>query len=609
MKTNKKIILFVTLIITLMLVIMLLNFSYNFKDYGVKAISDKANLLAKIVEHSLTAQMQTNVIKEREIFLKQLEDLPNINKIWLSRGEKVIDIYGKGFNNEIPKDEIDKEVLKNGKKIEIIDNNLFSNSTYRVTIPYKAISYGVINCMKCHINAKEGDTLGAISIEISIDEYKKAGIRTIINSSVFAIILIFILGFLINYLISPFLKLFDAIKQVMKKAQKGDYSYRIASVSNQDAKHVSSWINTLLDKLQETLENIDTQISVFLSNKQRKEVDTLVNVKNTVDRLADVYKFRKTIELDDNLDDIYKRLAFMIRGNLYINNFNILEADTRTGKISAVYISEKLHCNIENGCRADKTNNIVDSTQFEKICKECYLKNSHYLCIPFSISNDLDLIISIYEKRKENIINIRENIPYLNDYIDAAKSVIISNKLMNILEKSAKTDGLTGLYNRKYLEEEVNKIASQANRVDINYGVLMLDIDHFKMVNDTYGHDTGDKAIKIVAQTLIENIRDSDVAIRYGGEEFIILLYNCDIGSIEMIAQKIRKAFEQKDIPVGNTTINKTISIGASIFPKDDESLLCCIKNADLALYEAKNTGRNKVVLYTKELIEKNDKK
>jgi len=584
---------------------MVVNFVYNFRDYGIKNIDNKATILAKTIEHSLTSQMQLGVIEQRDIFLKQLEDLPNINEIWLSRGQKVIEMYGTRID-EFPRDDIDKEVLKTGNAKKVINEQLFSNSTYRITIPYKATSTGVINCMQCHTNAKEGDTLGAITINIPIDDSKNTGINTVIHTTIIGLILIIIIGGIINYLISPFLKLFDSIRRVMSKAQQGDYSYRISQTNNKDAKDVSAWINSLLEKLETTLGSIDSKISIFLSNKQIDEKDPLINVKNTVDRLVTIYKFRKTIEHDDNLDDIYNRLASMIKTNLELENFNFFEADTRTGEAKMVYSDKDIYCEVlEKGCRADKTNAIVDSTQFEKICTACKSNDLNYFCIPYSISNDLDLIISIYTKTEDEIKKIRENIPFIDDYVDAAKTVIISNKLMNILEQSARTDPLTKLYNRKYLEEQIPKITAQANRTGTCFGILMIDIDHFKQVNDTYGHDVGDKAIKIVAQTLVENTRSSDIVVRFGGEEFIILLHNCDENYIFSIGEKIRKAFLEKEIPAGDSTINKTLSVGAAMFPKDSDNIEVCIKNADLALYEAKNTGRNKVVIFHKELRNK----
>lgn len=582
---------------------MIVNFTYNFREYGIKNIDNKATILAKTVEHALTTQMKTGVIDEREIFLNQLEDLPNIDKIWLSRGHKVIEMYGKGFNNEVPRDEIDEKVLKTGKEIKVINEHLFSNSTYRITIPYKATQQGEINCLECHSNANVGDTLGAITITIPVDDSKQMGISTVLNTTAIALIVIFIIGFLINYLISPFLKLFVSIKKVMSKAQKGNYSYRVIDIdNNKDAQDVSNWVNTLLEKLETTLTDIDSKISIFLSNKQEIDSDPLMNVQNTIHRLSSVYKFRKTIEHDDDSKEIYKRLATIIEDMLEVDNFSIIEADTRTGKKTIVYQTDEFHCDTKSICRADKTNEIVDSSQFKNICKSCQNKELNYICIPYSISNDLDLVVSIYTKDETQNSKIRTRIPLIKDYIDGAKPVIVSNKLMHILEKNAKTDPLTGLYNRKFLDEESDKIIEQAKRARISFGVLMLDIDHFKMVNDTYGHDVGDNAIKIVAQTLNENTRTSDIVIRFGGEEFIVLLYNCNKEYLIDVADKIRIAFMEKDIPAGNETIKKTMSIGCSIFPTNSNNLETCIKFADLALYEAKETGRNKTVLYTPDL-------
>lgn len=591
-----------------MFILMILNFTYNFREYGIKNIDNKASILAKTVEHALTSQMLAGVIDKREIFLKQLEDLPHIDKIWLSRGHKVIEMYGEGLNNEVPQDDIDRKVLKTGEEIKVIDEKLFSNSTYRITIPYKATSQGEINCLNCHTNAKEGDTLGAITITIPVDDSKQKGISTVLNTTAIALVLIFTIAFLINYLISPFLKLFVSIKKVMNNAHEGDYSQRVLDINNKDAKEVSTWINTLLEKLETTLNDIDKNISIFLSSKTQENSDPLVNVQKTVSRLSSVYKFRKTIEHDDNLQTIYSRLANVIKNTINIEDFNIQEADTRTGETTNVYVGNKIYCDVKQTCRADKTNQIVDSSVFENICVSCKDKNINYLCIPYSISNDLDLIISIYTQRPEELEKIKKSIPYINDYVDAAKSVIITNKLMNILEKNARTDALTGLYNRKHLEDQLPKIVSQSNRADTSYGVLMIDIDYFKKVNDTYGHDVGDKAIQIVAQTLNENTRNSDTIVRYGGEEFIVLLHKCDEKSVFDVAEKIRTAFMKKTIPVTpTTTINKTLSIGASIFPKNSIDLKECIKYADIALYKAKNNGRNQTVIFEKSMLKENN--
>lgn len=597
MNTKKKVTFILMSIIFLLFLLLIANIIYNFRDYGIKSINEKANAVAQTIKHSLTSQMVSGDISNREIFLNQLHDLKTIDKIWISRGKNVIEQYGKGLNEELARDEIDRQVLKTGKTIKIIDENLFSGSSYRITIPYKASAEGKINCTVCHSNAKIGDTLGAITLIMSVDNSKNAGIKTIVNSAIIALLVMITILIFINYLISPFLTIFDKIKKVMHKAQKGNYSYRVEGAQGKEAQDVAKWINTVLDKLENTLVSIDEKISIFITDSHHKEKDDLINVKNTVYRLSDVYKFRKTIENDETLEAIYERFASVLRNKFELKDFNIFEADTIHDKITAVYSENSIYCNAqENGCRADKTNTIIDSAQFDKICKGCH-SQSNYVCIPFSISNELDLIISIYIEN-QSTQGVKEIISNIKDYVDAAKTVIVSKKLMNILEHNANCDALTGLYNRKYLDDSIEKISAQAKRSNISFGILMIDIDHFKEVNDTYGHDVGDHAIKVLSQTLLENIRNSDIAIRYGGEEFIVLLYDCDINFVKGLAEKIRIAFEMKKITAGNNVIKKTISIGTSVYPIDNDDILKCIKYADLALYEAKENGRNQIVSF-----------
>lgn len=612
MKTKNKIILLVISVISFMFILITADMIYNFRDYGIKSIDDKAHAIAKTVEHSLTSQMVSGVIDDRELFLSQLKNIPNIDKIWLSRGQKVVELYGMGLLNEHVKDEIDEEVLRTGKTKRVIDENLFAESSYRITIPYNATTTGRINCISCHSNAKVGDTLGAITIKMSIDASKDVGIRTMSNTITIALILMVIIIFILNIIISPFLSLFDSIRKVMNKAQKGDYSYRIIGVKGKESEDVSNWINGFLEKLEITLDSIDSKISIFLSENQRKvDKDHLLNVKNTVERLSDVYKFRKTIEYDETIEQIYNRLAQIIKDKTGIKNFNFFEANTLSGEIDLVHKEKEIFCEIyKYGCRADKTNTMIDSTLFKDICPACNSCDKYnYFCIPYSISNELDLIVSIFTESKEEIEKVKNLTPYIQDYVDVAKTVIVSKKLMNILKKNAQTDALTGLFNRKYLEDIIPKISAQTNRLEVEYGILMLDIDFFKVINDTYGHEVGDNAIKVVAQTLRDNIRESDIAIRYGGEEFMILLYNCDEDSIVNVAQKIRINFSRAEIPTGGiTTIKKTLSIGISMYPKDTTNINKAIRYADLALYKAKNSGRNTVVRFTESISQLQNK-
>ncbi len=131
----------------------------------------------------------------------------------------------------------------------------------------------------------------------------------------------------------------------------------------------------------------------------------------------------------------------------------------------------------------------------------------------------------------------------------------------------------------------------------------MIDIDYFKMVNDTYGHDSGDIVIKSLAEILQDNIRKSDLAIRYGGEEFLVLLYNTTPEGAVQVAEKIRTRFNEKKYQFGSDTVEKTLSIGVAHFPAQADSLWKVIKFADIALYEGKHTGRNRVIEFEERMF------
>jgi len=156
-------------------------------------------------------------------------------------------------------------------------------------------------------------------------------------------------------------------------------------------------------------------------------------------------------------------------------------------------------------------------------------------------------------------------------------------------------DFLTGMYNRRFFFESAETIIKKAHRNHSPLLVAMLDIDHFKLINDTYGHDIGDIAIKEVASILKQTVRSSDLISRFGGEEFCLLLENISIENARELLENIRAKFESNIIRCQKNTISYTVSIGA--FYGDSSDIETIIKDADLNLYEAKENGRNRVVL------------
>jgi diguanylate cyclase (GGDEF)-like protein len=186
---------------------------------------------------------------------------------------------------------------------------------------------------------------------------------------------------------------------------------------------------------------------------------------------------------------------------------------------------------------------------------------------------------------------------------------IVANYAMNMvyfshyktkkqLEKSSECDPLTGLYNRNKLKS----ITSADGDFCIDKGVtavscLLVDIDYFKKVNDEFGHDAGDLLLRQISEILMLCVRESDIVIRWGGEEFFILLYECDIQQAKNVAERIRESVENM--------VSITVSIGVAIH--EGHSWEESVNHADLALYRAKDIGRNKVVVYSNKEFQKNE--
>ena len=164
------------------------------------------------------------------------------------------------------------------------------------------------------------------------------------------------------------------------------------------------------------------------------------------------------------------------------------------------------------------------------------------------------------------------------------------------LHRIASTDSLTGLPSRKHLRELLDDTLTQAQESETGFSLLTLDLDHFKAINDQYGHDVGDKVLVAVADVMRERLRSSDTPARWGGEEFLILLPNTDLPGTEQVAEGIRQAISELELEADNSRIQVTISIGIAQFPQDGQTIRELLVTADQRLYQAKHEGRNQVV-------------
>jgi len=166
------------------------------------------------------------------------------------------------------------------------------------------------------------------------------------------------------------------------------------------------------------------------------------------------------------------------------------------------------------------------------------------------------------------------------------------------LRHISRTDGLTGLLNRKTWEQSLRAEFKRFQRYRHSCSLIMLDIDHFKDINDTYGHTAGDEVIRRTAAILKEGLRESDIAGRYGGEEFVVILVDTDADGAQVVAERLRTRIEASSVPYEQHIINYTVSLGiAELTPKISDPTMW-IDTADRGLYNAKRAGRNQAIIY-----------
>ena len=223
-----------------------------------------------------------------------------------------------------------------------------------------------------------------------------------------------------------------------------------------------------------------------------------------------------------------------------------------------------------------------------------------------SILNQLHNQNEKKEKRAAELALANQELRYQNEEKEkrAAELVLADKETFQLresetlLREQSVRDPLTGLFNRRYMEETLIRELNRATRKQLPLGIIMLDIDHFKRLNDTYGHAGGDELLRRLGGFLQQHTRIADIACRYGGEEFILILPDASREVARERAEHIRQGIKHLRIPFQNRMLEiVTLSIGVAIFPMDGSTLETVMKAADAALYQAKKAGRDRVIV------------
>lgn len=340
----------------------------------------------------------------------------------------------------------------------------------------------------------------------------------------------------------------------------------------------------------------DTLYRDMMMMKERNEKITLLLEMNDVMLAASELK-----ELSDIIAKYCSKILTFSRGMFYVMHPSkkYLEIGSSWGEPC----SHADHFSSDQ-CWSLRTGHIYDAKigGAELICDHVKERNPgefSYLCIPLRAQNDIYGLLYIEVENKED-----EQFPLTNNdrilvyaFTEVAALALANIRLRDSLLNQSLRDPLTSLYNRRYLNEFLTKQIYQSERSQGTLCVLIIDVDHFKKINDVYGHDAGDLVLKELSQLFLTHVRPGDMAARYGGEEFVIVLYDINEESAVIRAEKLRKEAASLIIKYGaQVTGSLTVSIGLAMYPRDGVSSAQLIESADKALYFAKNSGRNKVV-------------
>ncbi len=359
----------------------------------------------------------------------------------------------------------------------------------------------------------------------------------------------------------------------------------------------------------------EVDLSKKLAVASKDELGVLSNEFNKLmDTIGHVTSFKKVIEEDESIEDIYLRLGKIFKDDLKLDNSVIYEVSNSKNTMRVAYPSEaegtELYCKRDiqldcDLCRAKRTGHPVSSIDYPDICKYySEAAEETHVCVPVIIGGNVGGVVQFVCERPEScqVTDLENKIGRARQYIIEAQPVLEAKRLMRTLKDSAFRDAMTGLYNRRFLEESFENLIAGVLRRGTTLGLMMCDLDFFKQTNDQYGHDVGDMVLKETSNVIRKSVRSSDLVIRYGGEEFLVLLIDTKPEDSIAVAEKIRDSIEKSKVKITGGFVQKTISIGISEFPIDTQNFWEAVKYADVALYKAKERGRNKVLRFAMDM-------
>lgn len=609
MNLNVKVTLFFVSIAAVLLAVLTTMSLYAFRSFSITSATEHIRTAGEIVRVHLTESMINGVIDKRERFLQRLVEIQGLKFARVVRSQEVVNQFGNGLAVESIADDIEQAVMREGKAR--FDVEFQGNETvFRGTIPYVATVNGTPNCLQCH-QVKEGTVLGAVTMSISLDVLKEKAILTVagIAGAVTAFALLLIL--LLRRLLRPISETANAVEDAVQRALRGDFQAHVEKRTNDEIGQIATDMNRLLTFLDDGLNRIGSNVARLTERTPAPGENLLTATIEMVEGLTKAAHFKQAIEEDESKTEIYQRLATTLKNEFQLNEFSIYEVSNNKKHMQTILVDGQMAdacrwCDPQilvrpEACRVRRTGHLVDGVNNPDICYSfrppAELGERRHICFPVIQSGSVGSVVQLIATPAEQQ-TLEGKAPFINVYLRETAPVLETKRLMESLRDSTLLDPMTGLHNRRFLEEYVETLVANVQRKRANVAILMLDLDYFKMVNDTYGHDAGDAVLKALSNVLKQSVRASDLVIRYGGEEFLIILIDSAGAVADRVAENIRMAVENLKVQVAGIVLQKTISIGIADFPTDSETFWQAVKFADIALYQAKDQGRNRVIRF-----------
>lgn len=376
--------------------------------------------------------------------------------------------------------------------------------------------------------------------------------------------------------------LIDATEELIKNLPERTH---LEQASNQkieiDENSYQARINQILDQslIDSTIMNEFRNLTEFIHDETKltQEIFTLINSIIDFD-IAGIFfnscdkKKAKILNIDILTANLSEKSLELITKGFFTSLYKEIDKDSYSFK---VYDSETSKLNVLEDINTMKTS----------------------LIIPIKAEDKIVGGVSIYSHKNIDYENHKTFQIILDELtlLMQIKNLHSQTKLLTII------DPLTNLYNRRYFNEVLEREYSRSKRYGETFSIAMFDIDNFKNLNDTYGHQFGDLVLSEVAEIIISSLRNTDFAFRYGGEEMALILTNSDCEGAYIPIERIRKKIEEKKFPYKDSFVSVTVSSGLSSTKLESQSATELAKQSDIALYKAKESGKNRVIIYEKE--------